>query len=63
MSNGKTIEERWVKRFHDDYQSMGIKFETGITNKSYADYLLAGVILSKNDKDVQTGAVIDAVYG
>lgn len=63
LSNGKTVEERWVKRFHDDYQSMGIKFETGITNKSYADYLLAGVILSKNDKDVQTGAVIDAVYG
>ncbi|WP_051697937.1 TonB-dependent receptor [Prevotella sp. 10(H)] len=63
LESGKTIEEKWVKRFHDDYKSMGIKFETGITNKSYADYLLAGIILSKNDKDVQTGAVMDAVYG
>lgn len=63
LENGSTIDERWVKRFHDDYKSMGIKFETGITNKPYADYLLAGIILSKNDKDVQTGAVMDAVYG
>lgn len=63
LSNGNTIDERWVKRFHDDYKSMGLKLETGITNKPYADYLLAGIILSKNDKDVQTGAVMDAVYG
>lgn len=63
LNTGKTVDERWVERFHDDYRSMGVKFETGITDKSYADYLLAGVILSKNDKDVQTGAVMDAVYG
>ena len=25
--------------------------------------MLAGIILSKNDKDVQTGATMDAVYG
>jgi len=63
LESGKTIDERKVKRFHDDYKSMGVKLETGITNKSYADYLLLGIILSKNDKDVQTGAVMDAVYG
>lgn len=63
LNTGKTMDERSVERFHDDYRSMGVKLETGITDKSYADYLLAGVILSKNDKDVQTGAVMDAVYG
>lgn len=63
LNTNKKIDDRWVKRFNDDYQSGGIKLETGITNKAYADYLLAGIILSKNDKDVQTGATMDAVYG
>lgn len=63
LESGNTIENKWVKRFHDQYRSVGIKLETGITNKPYADYLLAGIILSKNNKDVQTGATMDAVYG
>ena len=63
LNINKKIDDRWVKRFNDDYQSGGMKLETGITNKAYADYLLAGIILSKNDKDVQTGATMDAVYG
>ena len=63
LATNKKINERWVKRFNDAYRSGGIRLETGITNKPYADYLLAGIILSKNDKDVQTGATMDAVYG
>lgn len=63
LATNKKIDERWVKRFNDAYRSGGIRLETGITNKPYADYLLAGIILSKNDKDVQTGATMDAVYG
>lgn len=63
LSTNKIVDTRWVKRFHDNYQSAGIRLESGITNKSYADYLLLGVILSENDKDVQTGATMDAVYG
>lgn len=63
LNTGKEIEKRWVKRFNDDYQSGGLKLETGITNKPYADYLLAGIILSKNDKDIQTGATMEKVYG
>jgi len=63
LNTNKKGEDRWVKRFHDDYKSWGLKLETGITNKSYADYLLAGIIVSQNDKDVQTGATMDAVYG
>ncbi len=63
LNTGKKINDQWVNRFHDNYQSAGIKLETGITDKSYADYLLAGIIISENDKDVQTGATMDAVYG
>lgn len=63
LITGNTLENRWVKRFHDNYKSGGIKFETGITNKNYADYLLFGLIYSKNNKDIQTGATMDAVYG
>lgn len=54
---------RWVKRFHDGYTALGARLETGVTRRSWADYLLAGFILSGNHKDVQTGATMDAVYG
>lgn len=63
LSSNKIVETAWVKRFHDQYKSAGVKLETGIVNKPYADYLLAGVIVSGNDKDIQTGATMDAVYG
>ena len=63
LTTNKKVDERWVKRFNDAYRSGGLRLETGITNKPFADYLLAGVIFSKNDKDVQTGATMDAVYG
>ncbi|MFR9166783.1 MAG: TonB-dependent receptor domain-containing protein [Dysgonomonas sp.] len=54
---------QWVKRFHDGYKSIGARFETGLVDKPYADYLLAGLIVSGNDKDIQNGAVMDEVYG
>lgn len=63
LNTNKKIDDRWAKRFNDGYWSAGMRLETGITNKPYADYLLAGIILSKNDNDVQTGATMDAVYG
>ncbi len=63
LSENKFVGNQWVKRFHDKYESGGIKFETGIVNKPFADYLLLGIIASKNDGDVQTGATMDAVYG
>lgn len=63
LATNKKLDERWIRRFNDGYQSGGIRLETGITNKPFADYLLAGIIVSKNDKEVQTGATMDAVYG
>ncbi|GAA4791503.1 TonB-dependent receptor [Olivibacter ginsenosidimutans] len=56
-------DEEWVKRFHDNYQSAAIQLEAGLTNKRYADKLLFGIIASENDKDLQTGVVMEEVYG
>ncbi len=63
LQSGLEVDTRWAKRFNDNYQSAGMKIETGIVNKPYADYLLLGLIASGNDKDVQTGATMEAVYG
>lgn len=63
LNTNKTIGERNVKRFNDAYRSGGARLETGLTGKSFADYLLFGLIWSKNNADVQTGATMDVVYG
>ncbi len=55
--------EAWVKRFNDGYRSAGLKMETGVVGRSWADYLLVGVIASADKRNVQTGATMDAVYG
>jgi len=52
-----------LRRFHDKYRSETAQVEIGVVNKKYADKLLAGVILSNNKQDIQTGAVVDRVYG
>lgn len=54
---------RWVKRFHDGYQSAGLKLETGWTGRSWADNLLFGMILSGDDKEIQNGVTMEKVYG
>lgn len=63
LEKGRKLGDQWVKRFHDGYESMGVRFETGLTGRSWADYLLVGVIAAGNWKDQQTGATMDAVYG
>ena len=55
--------EAWVKRFNDGYQSYGLKLETGVVRRPWADYLLVGIIASADKNHVQTGATMDAVYG
>ncbi len=55
--------EQWVSRFHDKYKSATLQLEAGITNKKWADKFLVGIIASGNDKDVQTGVVMERVFG
>lgn len=63
LTTGLTVGEQRVKRFNDRYHSLGLRLETGLVNKSWADYLLLGAIISENSKRIQTGATMDAVYG
>lgn len=63
LSTGLSEGDRWVKRFHDGYQSAGIRLESGLVGRSWADYLLVGLIASADTREIQTGATMDAVYG
>ena len=63
LSTGLQTGDAWVKRFNDPYHSVGLRMETGLVNRSWADYLLVGLIASENRKHIQTGATMDAVYG
>lgn len=63
LESGQKLGNQWVNRFHDGYKSLGIRLETGWVNRSFADYLLAGVVVAGNEKDIQNGVVMDLVYG
>ncbi|MDO4228807.1 MAG: TonB-dependent receptor [Capnocytophaga sp.] len=52
-----------AKRFHDSYYSSGIKGSAGFTRKKWADELLLGFMFSEMDRDIQTGATMEIVYG
>ncbi|WP_298717414.1 TonB-dependent receptor [Chitinophaga sp.] len=55
--------ERRLRRFHDRYKSETAQVELGVTGKKYADRLLLGIILSQNDRQIQTAAQMSRVYG
>ena len=63
LATNKQEGYEWAKRFNDDYQSYGVKVESGVVRKAWADYLLFGMVASKDDNNIQTGATMDAVYG
>lgn len=63
LNTGLQEGDAWMKRFNDQYHSVGLKLESGVVGRSWADYLLFGVIASENRKHIQTGATMDAVYG
>lgn len=59
-SIGEAVE---VKRFNDAYKSLTAQLELGVIDKSYADKLLLGVVVSSNRKEVQTGYNMTKVGG
>ena len=59
LESGQKLGNQWVKRFHDGYKSLGVRLETGFVNRPFADYLLAGIIVAGNDKDIQNGVVME----
>lgn len=52
-----------VKRFHDDYLSLIGQLEVGVMNKSWADALFISAGITSINKELQTGAIQQRVYG
>lgn len=63
--NPQTGKVKYVRaeRFHDAFESKGIKADVGVRDKSWADELTLGLIYSDIKNDIQTGATMDVVYG
>ena len=61
--NGNFGPVQDYKHFHDGYRSGGIMGEIGVKNKKYADYLLFGIMVSANKKEIQTGSTMQRVVG
>ena len=63
--NPSTGKVKYVKaeRFHDSYKSKGIKTNIGYTSKKWADEITLGIMVSDMKNDIQTGPVMDIVYG
>lgn len=51
------------KRFHDGYNSLIAQVEVGVENKKWADAFFLSTSYTKTDKELQTGATQDRVYG
>lgn len=51
------------KHFHDGYKSAAIIGEVGVKDKKYADYLVLGMMVSGNKKEIQNGATMQRVVG
>lgn len=51
------------RRFHDDYFSIFGEVEVGVNNVKWADNFFVGYSYNKLDKDIQTGAMQNKVYG
>lgn len=51
------------ERFHDDYEQLTASVETGIEHKTWADALLLSASYTMMNKELQTGATQNIVYG
>jgi len=57
---GNTIR---VRRFHDTYDSKSAILDVGVLDRKYADQLLFGIVVSGSDKEIQTAATMERVFG
>lgn len=60
---GKFLPSKKYKRFHDGYKSGTIQAEVGVKNKTFADYLLVGMIVTGNKDEIQQGSNMNRVVG
>ncbi len=61
-NTGRTIPIK-TRRFHDAYRSASGKFDVGVADKKWADLFKASFQYADNDKEVQHGPWMSAVYG
>lgn len=61
--DGQYVQTDKIRRFYDRYKSGMGNFEIGYSNKKWADLATIGVNVSANNKEIQTGATLNAVYG
>lgn len=61
------VQDRYIltnkRRFHDDYFSLFGQLEVGVNDVKWADKFFVGFSYNKLDKDIQTGAMQNKVYG
>ncbi len=63
IHTGRYSPNTTVRRFHDRYHNETLVTHIGWVNKKWADRLLLGITLGKNDKQIQTGARMVSVFG
>lgn len=56
-------EKQWVKRFNDRFQNATVVAKVGVVDKPYADRLLLGFTYGEGKKGVQTGTIMEKVFG
>lgn len=56
-------EKEWVKRFNDRFQTATVVAKVGVLDKSYADRLFVGFTYGEGKKGVQTGTIMEKVFG
>lgn len=63
LYTGKYTEDTTVRRFHDRYHNETAIAQIGFVDQKWADQFLLGITLGQYQKQIQTGARIEAVFG
>ncbi|MDM1496624.1 TonB-dependent receptor [Myroides odoratimimus] len=56
-------EKQWVRRFNDRFQTATVVAKVGVVDKSYADRLMLGFTYGEGKRGVQTGTIMEKVFG
>src|SRR5690606_21911666 len=57
------LTEQEVERFHVGSACSGGSLGVAVRDKAFPDQLFVGLLASTNDKDIQTGVVMEQVHG
>jgi outer membrane receptor protein involved in Fe transport len=63
VNTGEYFRNQRLRRFHDTYHNETVIASLGLVNKKFADRLLVGITLGKNNSEIQTGARMVSVFG